>query len=583
MLFLELTEIFEKLESTSKRLEMTDDLAKLFANARQSEVKHLTYLTQGILVPSHFGIELGIGDKLAEQAISLVSGKSIREVEALYRKTGDLGDAARQLLEKKEQKSLVGLKTGLTSEKVYENFYKIATTSGEGSQDFKISLLGELLTNAEANEAKVIIRFVTGNLRLGIAEATIIDSFSVVKSGDKSLKPVIERAFNLTSDLGLVAELLFTKGLSEVEKIIPTPFHPIRPALAERLPSAKEIIEKIGECAAEGKYDGLRLQIHREGDRVEIYSRKQEKITHMFPDVVTAVKKQFSSTKIIFEGEALAIDEEGNSFAFQETIQRKRKHGIAEKIGELPLKLFAFELLYADGRDYTNTSFSERRKKLESLIVKKGLIEPSRLIYVKTPKQLERFFLECVEQGLEGVMAKDLASPYVAGARKFAWIKLKKSYSTKLSDTLDVVVIGYYYGKGKRTKFGFGGLLTAIYEPSKNRFRSIAKIGTGFTEKELQAFSDSLTKLITKQKPPEVDSLLTPDEWVLPRVVVEVNADEITRSPMHTCGMSEKQGGLALRFPRLISIREDKLAKDATTEEEVISLYELQGKNRIQE
>lgn len=576
MEFSSLTRIFEILESTSKRLEITGELARLFAGARQDEVKRLTYLVQGILSPNHLGLDLGIGDKLAEQAVAGVSGKSMREVEASYRKTGDLGETARLLLEKKSQTSLAE-KTPLSSERVYNNFYKIATCAGEGSQSLKVVLLSELLSNAEPSEAKVIVRFVTGTLRLGVAEATIIDAFSVVVAGDKSLRPAIERAYNLTSDLGLVAELLFSKGVAELEKITPTPFNPIRPALAERLSTTEEIFEKIGECMVEGKYDGLRLQVHKDGQRVEIFSRKQEKITHMFPDVVDAVRKQFSCKDVIFEGEALAVDAAGNFLPFQETIQRKRKHGVKEKATELPLKLFAFELLYADGRDYTQEPLKKRRDVLEKLITKKGLIEPSKMILVKNAVQLDKFFLECVERGLEGVMAKDLNAPYAAGARKFAWIKLKKSYSSKLADTLDVVIIGYYYGKGKRTEFGFGGLLTAVYDEENQRFRSIAKIGTGFTEKQMQDFSDTLSKLVVKKKPANVDSLVEPDEWVTPKIVVEVNADEITKSPMHTCAMKEKEG-LALRFPRMVGVREDKKPQDATTEREVIELYEMQAK-----
>ncbi|PIT85487.1 DNA ligase, partial [Candidatus Micrarchaeota archaeon CG10_big_fil_rev_8_21_14_0_10_59_7] len=405
-------------------------------------------------------------------------------------------------------------------------------------------------------------------------EATIIDAWSFTEAGDKSLRVELERAFNLTSDLGLVAEVFFTKGMGAIRAFKPHPFSPIRPALAERLNTAAEIFEKLGACAVEGKYDGFRLQVHMSAGKVEIYSRKQERVTHMFPDVVAGVKKQMRAREIIFEGEALAYNEDTGEFLpFQETITRKRKYGVSKKAEEMPLRMFAFELLYLDGKDWTNEPYHARRKKLTEIMGKGDVVALAKNVIVKTPKALQKFFDECVSSGLEGIVAKDLSAPYVAGARKFAWIKLKRSYSEKLADTIDVVIVGFYYGKGKRTEFGLGGLLTAV--KAGDRFRTVAKIGTGFSEAQMREFHDSLSKISSKQKPAEVDSLLTPDVWVKPRVVVEVKADEITRSPVHKCAWKDNEG-LALRFPRLMRVRTDKGADDATTEKEVVELYELQ-------
>ncbi|MBI4361089.1 ATP-dependent DNA ligase [Candidatus Micrarchaeota archaeon] len=572
--FSELVALYEKLESTPKRLEMTDYLAAYFKEVPKTKIRRVVYLIQGILVPEHQGVELGVADKLCMRAIANASGQSIKNIEAAFRKKGDLGVVAQDAMSKKTQTTLSS--SELSVDKVYDNLFKVATASGAGSQDHKIKLLSELFSSSAPLEAKAIARFVTGSLRLGVAEPTIIDALSVWSVGDKSAKEDLERAFNLTSDLGWVAETLFEKGMESVKTFSPTPFHPIRPALAERLPSAEKIIEKLGTASVEAKYDGLRLQVHKKGDEVRIYSRRQENVTPMFPDVVAATKKQFAAKDAIFEGEAIGVDAAGKFVAFQETVQRKRKHGVAEAAQQIPLKLFCFELLYADGRDLTNEPYQLRREELEKRVRKGTVLDVAATHLVSDSKELETLFDAFVGEGLEGVMAKDLEAPYVAGARKFAWIKLKRSYASNLADSLDVVVIGFYYGKGKRTKFGFGGLLTAVYDESSNQFKSIAKIGTGFNEEQMSAFRELLEKDVVPEKPKNVDCLIVPDEWVKPKHVVTVVADELTRSPTHTAGWKDQEG-LALRFPRLKGfVREDKAAKQATTVKEVLDLYDLQ-------
>ncbi|HLD75632.1 MAG TPA: ATP-dependent DNA ligase, partial [Candidatus Norongarragalinales archaeon] len=338
--------------------------------------------------------------------------------------------------------------------------------------------------------------------------------------------------------------------------------------------------EKIGPCFAEAKYDGLRLQVHVQNREVEIYSRRQERVTHMFPDIVEGVLSQFAAKSAIFEGEAIGYNEKTKEFVpFQETIQRKRKHNVLDFAKQIPLKLFCFDLLLCDGKDWTVEPYKHRRHELEKRLQKGTVLLPSECRLVSTPSELEALFDDFVGRGLEGLMAKDLSAPYVAGARKFAWIKLKRSYSQKLSDTVDVVILGFYYGKGKRTKFGFGGLLTGVFDEDHDRFRSLAKIGTGFSEKQMADFSALLEDDILPVKPGNVDCLIEPDEWVAPRYVVEVLADEITRSPVHTCGWRNKEG-LALRFPRIVGfLRQDKKPKDATTEKEILEMYELQSQH----
>lgn len=574
MEFSKVAAVFDAMEATSKRLEITDMLAKLFAEVNTIELKKIVYLVQGRIAPSHVGVELGLGEKLALQAISKVTGKSEKEVELLYRKLGDLGDAAQKCIEKKKQESLSF--EPLTVDKVYSNLYAIATSSGAGSQQTKINLLSELLVNAQANEGKVIIRFVTGSLRLGAGDSTVLDALSFWKSGSKELKITLERAFNLTSDLGLVAEMLANDGIIAINEVKPIPSSPIRPALAERLPTPAEIVDKLGKCAVEGKFDGFRVQVHKKGKDVWIYSRKQEPMTHMFPDLVKAVKEYIEAKECILEGEAIGYNEDTNTYLpFQETITRKRKHDVSAAANRIPLHLFVFEVLYKDGKDLTPLTYTERRGIIEAMITPNKIIAPARMELVETPEELQRVFDECISDGLEGVIAKDLNAPYVAGARKFAWIKLKKSYQGNLADTVDVAIIGFYKGKGKRTEFGLGGLLTAVYDPEEQQFRSIAKIGTGFNEEEMQSLFDRLSKLAVKEKPVNVDSELEPDIWTVPEIVIEVTADEITRSPTHKCAWNGNEG-LALRFPRLTKFRDDKKVTDITTVSEILEMYEMQ-------
>ena len=621
MLFSEAAECFSEVEATGSRLGMSALAAKLLGRCEPGEAKPLIYIIEGNVAPAHEGLDAGIGEKFAIRAIAQTSGYKESAVLADYKKSGDLGTTAESLLSKKSQMSLGSSPNELG--KVYATFVKIAKLSGSGSQEGKISLLSELLNGATPLEAKYLIRFCLGKLRLGIGDPSIIDALSMLRHGDKKDKILLERAFNICSDLGEVAEL-YLAGRN-LEEFSPEPFKPIRPALAERLPNAEEIIQKLcfepvekerkadekerkagekeekaekkakGEstkkktpdsdapplapvkprkCAVEAKYDGLRMQVHIAGGKVEIYSRKLEKMTHMFPEIVSAAK-ELKVKSAIFEGEALAYSEsEKKYFSFQQTIQRKRKHGIAAMAQDFPLRMFAFDLMYLDGKDRTLEEYSTRRKELVKMVKGSRTIVPSEQIITDDPKVLDEYFKSLLGAGLEGIIAKDLGQPYVAGARKFAWIKLKKSYG-ELADTVDAVIVGYYLGKGARQEWKFGGLLAAVLNDETNEFETIAKIGSGFSEEEMQSFEKMLDEIKMKEKPAGVNSKLTPDFWVKPKFVVTVSADEITLSPMHTCGMSGDTG-YALRFPRMMSLREDKGPSDITTTREIISMFEMQ-------
>ncbi|MCR4335400.1 MAG: ATP-dependent DNA ligase [archaeon] len=611
--FSELADYFDKIENISSRLEMTVILAELFEKAKKEEIKHIIYLSQGILGPNHIALEAGLGEGLIEQGLAKANGYSKEEIKKSYKELGDLGLVSEKYSKKKKQQALFSEK--LSIKKVFENFVKMSNLEGKGSQESKLKMFAELLNSASPKEAKYIARIPLGNLRLGAGDPTLMDSLAtnylsefiknkkIVKEIEAELKEkkaggtrkseekrkeeferkakarirvMIETRFNIHSDLGAIAEKLKEKGLKGLNDLQITPGTPIRPTLAERLPTAKEIIEKIGKCVVEAKYDGFRLQVHKKGNEVTIFSRQSENMTDMFPDIIKAVREQIKGNEVIFEGEALAVNEITQEyFPFQVTIQRRRKYDIEKKAIEFPLKLFVFDIMFFNGTNWMEKPFIERRKKLESMITKGPLIEPTKSIFTENPEEIEKFFLENVESGLEGIIAKDPKAEYIAGARKYSWIKLKRSYKGELNDSVDVTIIGYFEGKGKRTQFGIGGVLTAAYDSETDSFKSIAKIGTGMTEEILKELEAKLSKIKEKNKPARVESGIEPDFWVKPEYVIEVRADEITKSPTHLAG-NENGQGYALRFPRMIKFREKK-PEESTTVKEIIQMFEKQG------
>lgn len=574
MKFLKLVEYFERLEATAKRLEMFDILSQLFKESNAADIDKIIYLGQGELLPPFHGLEMGMSEKLLIRAISDATNTPTKKVEDVFKHTGDLGKTAGELIKNKGE--------NLTVRKVYEELTAIARTSGTGSVEKKIGLLSSLLRGVSPEEAKYIARFVIGRLRLGIGDPTVLEALALAQ-GDRSLRPELERVYNRCSDLGFVAKTLLEKGIGGVNKFHVRVGYPIRMALCERLPSSEEIIEKIGEAAIEAKYDGFRVQIHKNKNNIDMFSRNLERTTHMFPEIKEAVKNFITADTAIIEGEALAYNEStGELFPFQVTIQRKRKHGIEELAKEYPLKFFAFDLLYADGEDYTPKPFSERREKLKKIIKKNSVIEPSELFITDRHEDITKYFEDAIARGLEGVVAKRLDAPYAAGGRNFNWIKLKRSYRGELADTIDVCIVGYFRGKGARAKFGVGAFLGAVYDTKTDSFKTVSKVGTGFSEDEFLQLKKILDEISISHRHPRVDSVMEADVWVEPRYVVTVTADEITRSPSHTAGRDKDGIGYALRFPRAVGfLREDKKPEDANSVKEIIELFEMQKKVKV--
>ncbi|MBN2127285.1 MAG: ATP-dependent DNA ligase [Candidatus Diapherotrites archaeon] len=598
-------DFFQKIESASSRLEMTDFYAELLNKTDLTDIKEVIYLSQGKIAPDFNGIELGLGENLVIEAIRKTTGYSKEKIMQDFLKKGDLGEVIYFFSANKIQKTL--FKEVLSVQKVFSNLKRIGLSSGHGSQETKLKLLSELFNSANASEAKFIARIVLGKTRLGLGDSSIMDALAIIYSFEfpilfkkelnlieenlkekkeekrkietdlrikQNLKELIESKYNIHPDLGFICFKLKEKGLKGLNEIEIETGIPIRPTLAERLSNAEEIIEKLGKCIVEGKYDGLRLQCHKNKDEVIIFSRKQENMTAMFPELVKGIQEQIKAEKVIFEGEALAFNEKEKKFyPFQITMQRKRKYGVKEKSEEVPLTLFCFDLMYLNGKNLMDLTLTERRKSLNSIIGKGKRIKLTDSILASDAKTLEKFFNESVSKGLEGIIAKDLNAKYIAGARKFAWIKLKKSYNDELNDSMDLVIIGFFKGKGKRTQFGVGALLCAVFDSIEHSFKSVAKIGTGLSEEQLKELNELLSVISLKEKPLNVVSEIIPDVWVEPKYVIEVIADEITRSPIHAAAKSENNG-LALRFPRMIQFRQDKNPEDATTENELISLFE---------
>lgn len=628
MTFSTLSSYFEKLETTSSRLSLIDILAELFKHAGKDEIEKIVYLAQGRIAPFFEPTEIGMAEKNVASAVAAAYGSTKEAVLKLYGKLGDMGLTVEQLatsvgslthvagdahqskaklkvnprslsenrhpskinFDDKSKSIFSSPASGQASSgkisiiEVFEILTQIAKTTGEGTVEKRQNLLVELLKKLDPISAKHLVRIPLGNMRLGIGDPTILDGLAKAKLGDRSKRKLLEGAYNRTSDLGLIAKTLYEKGLPAVEKLQVQIGKPIRAELCERLPSPEKVIEKMEVVDVQYKYDGFRVQIHKNGQHVSMFSRNLENMTNMFPELIEGTLKQVKAKTVILDTEALAYNPASEEFLpFQETTKRRRKHNIEETAKKLPLKAFVFDILYKDGKSLIDTPLEERIKILKHTIHKDGILISTKNQTISDPKKLSILLEDAISKGLEGVVVKRLDSKYEAGGRNFNWVKLKKNSNGELQDTIDCVVLGYIFGKGKRTEFGAGALLVGVYDDKKDEFVTVSKIGTGLTDEEWQKIKAQSAKIKVQNKPARVNSLITPSVWVQPKIVIEVLADEITRSPIHTAGKTDPpdggEPGYALRFPRLVSFRgADKKAEDATTVKELIEMYKQQGK-----
>jgi DNA ligase-1 len=570
---------YEKIEATTKRLEMTELLVGLLRQTPKEDLDKVVYLTQGRIHPEYEGIELGLAEKMVIRVLAHATGLEESRFHRMWKEKGDLGLVAEEAIGTRRQKPLES--TPLTTAKVYANLDAIARESGEGSQERKIRLLSDLLGNATPKEAKYIVRMVVGKMRLGVADMTIVDALAATFAA-KADRDRVERAYNVCSDLGEVARILAAKGLDGLDSIHLKLFRPIRAMLAERLETLEEIFKRMGTAALEYKYDGLRVQAHVSPKEIQLFSRHLERITVQFPEIVEGLRIAIKGRSAIIEGEAVPVDPNTGEFLpFQEVSRRRgRKIEVERMAKEFPVTLFAFDCLLKDDEDLTPQTYKERRKSLESVVKPDEAIRLATVRVTDDVRVAEAFFDEALQTGCEGLMAKALDSTYDAGARGYQWIKFKKEYSAALSDTIDLVIVGAFSGRGKRAGT-YGALLMAAYDEEADVFRTTCKLGTGFADETLFSLPERLKLWRKDRKPARVDSKLEPDVWFEPAVVLEVRGAEITVSPVHTAasGAIRPGAGLAVRFPRFTGRwRDDKGPEDATTAKELLEMYNLQLK-----
>jgi len=582
MEYLALAQAYEKIEATSKRLEMTDLLADLFRQVPAGSIEKVVLLTQGKLAPDFAGQELGIAEKLALRAINEATRVGEVEIQKIWLKEGDLGTVAFEAVSRRKQTSL--FTDTLSVDIVFNSLVQISSASGSGSQDLKLKLLAKLMHDSSPVEAKYIARTLAGKLRLGIADMTLVDALAVTYAS-KEDRDAVERAYNTCSDLARVAKVLAAKGLEGLDGIKLEVGIPLRAMLAERLPGIPEILEKLGgKCAFEYKYDGLRIQAHIKSGTIQLFTRQLENATDQFPDLVAVLGKAFKGKAGVIEGECVPVDQNtGEMLPFQTVSRRRgRKYELTSAVEEFPVMLFLFDCLYLDGKDLTQTPYTNRRKKLESCIREADRVKLAEVLVTDDPQEAEEYFQKVVAKGGEGVIAKSLAedSFYRAGSRGWNWIKFKRDYKSEMSDTVDLVAVGGFSGRGKRAGH-YGALLMAVYNREEGKFETVTKLGSGFDDAILAALPEMLEPLKGSKPHRLVKSTMKADFWFEPSLVMEVKGAEITLSPIHTCAWEavRKGSGLAIRFPRFTGvIRKDKAPEDATTSEEMLALYNMQAK-----
>ena len=575
-----ISEMFEMMEKTTKRIELTNILVELLKKTPKKIIPNVVYLLQGIIRPNFEGVELGIAEKLAIRAISKSAGLPIKKIEDDYRECGDLGLTASNILKIKTQTTFTAEK--ITVERVYETLFKIAKLEGKGSQDLKMKYISSLLNDATPLEAKFVIKILLGTLRLGIAENTVMDALAIAFTGKKENRVQIENAYNVSSDLGKVSLIVATDGIDEIKKFKISLFSPIRPMLADRVQSEKDVIKKMPEqFVAEYKLDGERVQIHKQSDKIVLFSRRLENITQYYPDIVERIGKTLNVNEGVFEAEIVPINENTGEFLpFQELMHRRRKHKLDKAVSQYPITVNFFDVLYYDKKDCLNLEYSERRKILEQIVHEDNFSKLVPMLFVKNENEIEDFLENSINAGCEGLMLKAPSAPYRAGMRGSNWLKLKREYRNELGDSLDLIVIGAYFGRGRRTGL-YGTLLLATYNPEKDNLPSICKVGTGFTDESLDQLYQILSNKVTLKKNPRIVSEMEADIWFEPELVLEIVASEITLSPIHKTGLDliRKSSGFALRFPKFTGkIRYEKAVEDASTGEEVFALYKRQSK-----
>lgn len=571
MKFSDFSHYLQSIEATTLRNQMTVELAEIFKKLEKKEVEQACWLLLGRVYPQYEGVEFQFAEKMLVRAVAQVYGSDVETVTKAYKKSGDLGASAQALA--------VKTSSGETVVSVFETLRQLTAESGGGSQERKLQIVVTLLKALDPLSVRYVVRIILGKLRLGFSDMTILDALSWAIKGDKSDRKILEEAYQNKHDIGKLASAYLTGGAGGLRHFEIELGIPIQPALCQRLKTPQEMIDKMGKIIAESKYDGTRVQIHirkkTQGDwQVRTFTRSMEESSAQFPELPGAVVA-FGNHDLILDCEAVGYDpQSGKLLPFQETITRKRKHDIAEVSKKVPLRFFVFDVLYQDDKGLLAVPLNERKKILAELFsaAKKHelghLFIESPYIVTEDPDELRRFHKQQLAAGLEGAVIKQYASPYQPGRRGFSWVKFKEeeTQAGKLSDTIDAVVMGYWYGKGKRTGFGIGAFLIGV-RGEDDKILTLTKVGTGLSDEQWRELKERCSRVVVMEKPEdyEVAKVLVPDVWVDPQIVVEVAGDELTKSPNHTAG-------LALRFPRLVRFRDDKSVSQITTKKELAEI-----------
>ena len=559
-----LAEKYEKLESVSSKLAKADIIAEFLKSVTSNELSKVVLLLQGRVFPSYSESELGIAAQMMIRAISKASGFSTSKVEDIFKKTGDLGLTAERCVEGKRQASL--LRKKLTIDHVFENLQKLATITGEGSQDRKLNLISELIISAQPKEARYIVRTVLGELRVGAAEGIIRDA--IVKAfliDEKSTKEdksnataVVENAWSYWNDYGKVAELVKEKGIKGLQNVGIQVGKPIQVMLAEKSPSLEDALKSFENCMLQYKYDGARIAIHKKDNEIKLFTRRLEDVTKQFPDIISYARKGIKTESCIVEGEAIGIDSKANTpLPFQTLSQRiHRKYDVDKMSKEIPVLLYLFDAVYINKKQLLNEKYSERFNILKRIIIQqKGKFEIAQNLVTKNKKEAEKFYQEALKAKQEGLIVKNLDAHYQPGRHVGYMLKVKPAM-----ETLDLVVTAATWGEGKRAKW-LTSYELSCRDPDTGKLLSVGMMSTGLSESEYQSISDMLKPLIIEEKGKTVK--------VKPKIIIEVEFEEIQKSPNY-------ESGMALRFPRMKSIREEKLEPDDI--KRVKKLYESQFK-----
>lgn len=587
MNFSEFAVFLAKLEEITSRNTATEELAKFLNMLSEDEVKPTMYLLQGRVAPRFEPIEFGMSDKSVIKALALGFQHEDTELTKTFKQLGDVGSLAQQLTSKE------GKNEEVTIQHVFSVLHTITQINGTGSQEKKSIELSTLLLQADPMSARYICRIVVGKLRLGFSDKTTLDALSFARSGSKSLRKAIEIAYGARADLGEVAKIVMSTPEAKLSDVLSsltvTPGTPVAAKLVERESSVANSFERHPHSIVQPKLDGLRAQIHlNDNGETDIFSRNMESLTEMFPDICAAVK-ELGVSSIILDSEAIGYDEKTEKYSpFQTTITRRRKYGVEDQTTAVPIRAMTFDVLYLNGKDLTREPLHERIKLLQDLLKNDDnkVIKQLETLEIDNEERLAEYFAEQVQtKKLEGIIIKDPNSTYDPGTRNFDWIKLKANSQSSLVDTVDVVVLGYHRGEGARATFGIGTILMGVYNPETDKYYSVSKVGSGLKDEDWPKVRAQLDSLSVEKMPDNVvvSKEQTPDVWVRPEIVVEITADEITRSPSHTAAvdMSAKvpgddaTKGLSLRFPRITKWGRDKRADQATTVTELIRLYEL--------